>query len=186
MIGLGTTGTFDDQDLYDPAASSGGYFDADGHQVAYANFSAVDDAGTLRFAGGPFSQVDHSPHWEWTNATDSYTVYNTANGVNAQQFGNQFNLTSSLGIIGLVAVIMAVATIVGLRVLGVGVAEESVSAIIKGSALVTVWLMFSAIAMGLITSISPGGFPIGPMFYFFLTLVYTLGIINQIGHPGED
>ena len=55
-------------------------------------------------------------------------------------------------------------------------------AIIKGSALVTLWAVVSAMSYSLILIV-----PVyGPIIYFFLTFFYTLGMINSIGHPSGD
>lgn len=174
MMGLGTVEYQSDTVLFH---GTEGWFDANGKQVAYENYTRADpaDDGRVWWVGGvPI----------WHNSTGDYQMWTASDQTNESGIETiTVDVGSSLGFIGLVFGVMALATIAGLQVLGSGISDESVSAIVKGSALITLWGFFSAMSLALILTIP---YSLGAIFYFFLTGIYTLGIINQIGHPGSD
>lgn len=186
MVGLGSE-TFGTNTLYDPKKtydSSGelieGWYDSTGHMVAYANLTLTDNTENGRFQLRGTSVA--GPYW-YINTTSSYAIYDRNDAtMSTSIFEGGFNLGSALGIIVIVGILMAVGTIAGIHFFGSGLSDVSVSLIIKGSAFVTLWLIFSAIAMPLIVQIPM----LGPIFFFFITGLYTLGIINQVGSPGDE
>lgn len=189
MLGMGGATAYGNNGLYDPKktyTNDGtlieGWYDVNGHMVAYINLTVTNSAENGRFQLVPSPSNTAGPY-RYINSTDSYATYDQNNGtMSTDLWQGGFSLTSAIGLMAIIGAVMAIGVIAGIHFFGTGLADESVSLIIKGSALVTVWLVFSAISLALITSIPL----LGPIFYFFLTIVYTLGIINQVGHPGED
>lgn len=186
MFGLGSTAGFGTVYVSSHITGSGLYDDT-GHLVVNQTLNAVGESGHI-------IAMDYSGMAAWVNtttigqyyplyydqaATDP-TFFSQINGAGSTTIGA--NLGTSLGLIGLVVGVMALALIAGVHVLGSGVAEESVSTIIKGTFFLVLWGALSVMSIGIITGIPP----LGPSFYFILTGIYTLGIINQIGHPGDD
>lgn len=88
-----------------------------------------------------------------------------------------FSMGTSLGIIGLVVAVIALAAVVGLKIVGSGIGEFSSRTIVLATGFVTMWGLFSVLAIGGITSI-----PLfGSVFYFFLTGLYTIGVLDIVG-----
>lgn len=154
-----------------------GLFDENGHQVSDLNGTAVGESGYLRHKWG----VGVTETW-WNNVTGTYLTYNTPNGVNYDFNVLGFNMGSSLGVIGLVVAIIALATIAGLKILGSGVGEFSVQTIVVATSFVSLWALFSLMSMNLITQIPIFGVP----FYFFITIMYAIGIFSSISAGGTD
>lgn len=184
MLGMGQSLTTEGITNYYGAV---GYFDVDNHQVADVNGTYVGEYGRIAYittVGG--SNID-----VWQNATSGYDSgagngYEVsildANLENVEASGFTFEISSSLGLIALVGVLIAFATLAGLKFMGFGLGELAQSAVFKGTAYIAVWGVFSLLALTLITSI-----PVfGPVFYLFLTILYALGVINQIGSPGDE
>lgn len=175
QTGLGTMNFSSENELY--KTNYDGFFDAVGHQVCYENLTAV--------AGGEDGYFQH--YWslsggfdKWINGTGTYTIYNTPNGVNQSSSSVSFSMNTSLGLIAVVIGILAVAAIVGLKILGSGV--DTAGTILMITAFLAVWGVFSVLSLSLITAI-----PIlGPVCYFFLTAMYTIGIFLRISGGGTD
>lgn len=160
------------------------WYDENGHELCDENMSAVGEAGNLTWVtiGYPIQLQDYV--WKWQNSTGSYTAFNTPNNENVKPtVSTQFNWSGSLGLIGMVLVVMGLATLAGIRFLGIGEGDFSVSTLVKGSAYLTLWGILSVLGYALIVQV-PMSF--GVAFYFFLTFLYTLGMINQFGSPGSD
>lgn len=187
MLGLGSDIGFGTVTVGSQITGDGLYDDT-GHLVVNSTLGAVGEAGKI-FA------MDYSGAAAWDNVTTDSTTYyplyydeaatdpvffTQINGAGSTGIGA--NLGTSLGLIGLVVGIMALALLAGVHVLGSGVSDESVSTIIKGTFFLVLWGAASVMSLSLITSVPF----MGPVFYFVLTAIYTLGIINQIGHPGDD
>lgn len=192
MTGIG------DVTLGDPSVSldvvSAKYYDSAGVAKVYvSNLTCVtgDPYFKLHNVGG-YAEFSNTTEG-WFGVVVGYPLYydNGASyrvkyedlGKTLQGSLGGIDIGSSIGFLALVIGVMALAAIVGLRVLGSGISEESVSAILKGGAFLAIWAVFSVLALDLITV---AGDLFLPIVYFVLTAVYTLGIINQIGHPGDD
>lgn len=160
-----------------------GWYDENNHLVAYENGSLPvgGEPGTL----APYVMDNTVAQWENGTYHDGVNGWiwdvDLVDPSENTQAGVGFALDSSIGMLAIIGGIMLVSALVGIRFLGNGLAEESVSTVIKGGILTTIWIIFSATSLTLFSSI-----PLGPVFYFILSGIYTLGIINQIGHPGDD
>lgn len=167
------------------SGAANGWFDSTDHLVAYPNGTAAGEAGNITFpvqyaagSAGPWKAVPF-----WTNSSGNFNVYDaTGQRILPQEQQITFDIASSLGLIAIIGAGIILAAVVGTRILGSGVSEESVSAIWKGTLLLTIWAVFSVTAMGMIAQVAW----LGPFFYLFLTILYCLGVVNQVGHPGED
>lgn len=168
-------GTFSSTgDFYGTTAQFDGYYDNDGNLKAYVNGTAANEQGYL--------QLLSPSNIHWVNSTDSYHVTKFNEGDEVGEAAMSFDLSSSLGLIIIVIGLMALAAVAGLRVLGSGVSETSVKTIVLGTGLLALWGVFSVFGLTMITAI-----PIfGVVIYFFLTAIYTLGVIQQVGGGSEQ
>lgn len=173
QLGMTTASWETNHELLEPE-SADGFFDANGVMVCYENKTATGEAGTFVTGFG----YPVTKNYYWTNTSGTYPItYQTQ-----ATAGIGFALNSSLGLIALIVGLVVVATIAGLKIFGNGISDISVDAILKGTALVTIWGVFSVLSIAMITEV-----PLfGPFFYMFLTIIYCLGVVNQMGHPGED
>lgn len=204
LMGLGTATSYstlsptpiDVDDSF--VAPEDGWFDVNGHQVTerwYAIHTGED--GKVYTYGNVYYWINSTnvPNWETGDlafdaagaAVLDYPVFSLLTGDTLPdnvEVSNTvpFDVSSSFGIIALIVAIMAVAVVAGVKVLGSGIGDTSVSTIIKGTAFISLWAAFSVASLGLIAAIPY----LGPIFYFFLTAVYTVGIMGQIGSGGSD
>lgn len=164
-----------EQTIYTLGNPTAGFFDTNGHQVAYSNQTPYGEAGTLQLynaAGqnsGPWSNLVH-----WINSTGNYIVQDAWGESLMEKDNGEFNLFT---VEGLIAIIAAVALVGG--VVSVFAGDLGASLAFKGGVLVAIWAVFSLINMNLITQVPL----IGPIFYLGLTVMYAMGIINQVGSP---
>lgn len=162
-----------------------GWYDENGHQVCDADGTPTGESGHKEeyYLGG-FLEDIYDTIYSWVNATDAYPIYDTSDGFTQENENDNFsfNLASSLGIIGIIIAAMALAAIVGIRVLGSGVNTFSVSTIVLGTVFLALWGIFSYLAISMITAASL----LGVFFYMFLTILYMLGVVQQFSGSGED
>lgn len=170
-------------------ASADGTYDIGGHQLLNEYNRPTGEYG-LTFIQG------RQEYWlNSTNAYDigyphsvdifsrdtSYPCWQLANGEGlSAAAGSDLNVSISDTTLMMVAVIVGLvilAGIAGLRILGSGESDFSVSAIIKGGGFLTIWGILSLAASPLILSIAIFGIA----FYFLLTVVYAVGCINSLG-----
>lgn len=160
-----------------------GYYDADGHQVSEANRTTLTgETGRFHHVQDR-SQPQHGEYGRlyWINASGTYEVWSTPDGENAQDATLTFDLFDSLGLIIIVTVTMGVATLAGVKFFGTGISTAKELFLV--TALITIWGVFSTMGLSMLLEL-PLFFGAG--FYFFLTSMYCLGIINQVGGGGDD
>lgn len=188
--------------LYDRATSQdafGNYlylYDETGHAIMYYNLTNVDDYGEAYK-----SLLNDNTLWR-NDTLSAWTVYYDTNGQNATQWGdihnplgiitgqqdgvglggNQFNFSSSLSWVIIIGVIMGIGAIVGFKFFGSGESEISVEVLLKGTFYLTLWGILTAMAYSLIVA---AGFFIY-LLYFAIALVYTIGIMTNIGSTGNS
>lgn len=179
LLGLGTV-TSGDTNVYGTGEILG-YWDINGHQVADANRTATGEPGTFYHVSDRTSP-HHGEYGRlyWRNGTTT-EVWTTPNGENVEDAEVGFNLFDSLGLIIIITVTMAVSTIAGVKFFGTGISTAKELFLV--TALVTIWGVFSAIGFSVIIQLPIG---LGAGFYFFLTLLYCMGIVNQVGGGGDD
>lgn len=156
-----------------------GWYDDTGHLVCYDNGTAAGEAGIV----GTPSYTHSHPFWDNTTSGGStFDMYADPSGTDLQK-GDLFDITGTLGLIGIVLAVMALGCIVGIRVVGSGTSSTSVSTVIIGTAFLSLWGVFSVFGYPLI-----GTIPLfGGMLYFILTAMYTVGVIQAFsGMGGED
>lgn len=178
LTGLGYGALPTEGELYiDGKPYTGEYYaDSTGRPVCYSNFTVIaSEEGLVIWGAGDGGW--YVERWSWKNATGTYHL--TYSDVK-QGIGGGFDIGSSLGLIGIVIGIMALAAFAGIKILGSGVSDVSVSTILVSSAFLALWAIFSVLSMSLIISI-----PLfGVILYFALTGMYTVGIINRVGGGG--
>lgn len=173
-------------------ASANGTFDVDGHQL-------LDAQG---FREGEYGQVFiEGKQMYWLNETNagsiigiqgvdpfsrdkSYPCWQLAEGesINAYNAGDlNISITNdTYMILAVIVGLIVLAGVAGFKVLSSGESDVSVKVIVLGTGLLTLWGILSLAAYSLIVSI-----PIfGIIFYFGLTIAYTIGCIQQFG--GSD
>lgn len=181
------------------------YYDSTGTAVCYANgTSYYGQAGTVtQIIGSYYGQyyagwMNMSSPDAYPAGEQTYHLYYDKSGNSAMyvlyhDFGHtkgevtargSYAIGGSIGMLSIIAGVILLATVAGVRLLGSGISEESVSAIVKGTSLVAIWVVFSLAAYSLINS--AGDSLVLPTIYFGLTCIYSMGVINQIGHPGDD
>lgn len=184
MMGVGTADWNPTGEFGGFQQAAGGWYDANAHLVAYANGSYAGEYGNLTFpitagSAGPWNSLPL-----WKNTTSQYNVYDEFGEriTSAGGIATDFSVAGAIGLMGIVIGGVVLAGVVGTRIFGSGVSEEAVSAIWKTTVLIAVWGVFSVLSLNFIA----GASFLGPFFWLFLTFIYTMGIINQVGHPGED
>lgn len=190
MTGLGATVLGEGRIGGDPSTTI--YYDSGGHPCVYANGTAYDEVGQVIQVGG--LDAAWSGTWAaWKNTTFSFgTNYPLYWDQSAEQpipwerngetnvGGQTIDISQSIGLIGLVIALMAMAVIVGLRVLGSGTSNSMI--LVLGTAYMGVWGIFSVLALPLVTQIVL----FGPIIYFSFTIMYTVGIIGSFQGSGDD
>lgn len=171
QLGLGTFETEIDSDI----AVVGDWYDQLGHLVCYQNLTAAGEAGTFRTVTTIGGVTEH----QWVNETDEYPIgqYNGEGALGEASF--EFDAFGSVALIALVTFLIAIGTIAGISIFGSGLGDTSISLLVKGTAFLSIWGIFSVMAFGMITAVPL----IGVLFYFFLTVLYCVGVVNQVGSP---
>lgn len=90
--------------------------------------------------------------------------------------GSGFQLDASTGILSLIIVIIALVSILGIRVLGSGLSDSATRTITIGTGYGGIWALFSVFAMPLMLSITA----FGVFIYVSLTILFTVGIFQKI------
>lgn len=81
------------------------------------------------------------------------------------------------GVLALIIGLIALGAVAGIQVVGSGLSDFSVSVIYKSIAFYAIWGLLSAFGLDALTAIPIFGW----LLYFILTIVYSAGIIQQIG-----
>ena len=93
-----------------------------------------------------------------------------------------FSIDPFLGLIGMIIVLVVLATAVGIQVVGSGLSPETVRIIVIGTAYGGLWIMFSLLAEPLISSIAI----FGSLIYVTLTIGYIWGVVQKIAGGGVE
>jgi len=124
----------------------------------------------------------------WFNATSNNTQqYSGTQKLNSSSStfqsdvgGSMVSVTLGVGVYVVLVTSIALVTVSGITVLGSGLSSVSVMAIFKSAAFLSIWGLFSLPAVALFITIPWFGMPL----YFFLTLIYSLGIVHSVGFGG--
>lgn len=95
--------------------------------------------------------------------------------------GYVFQVAGSAIIFSLIAVVISVGSLVGIRVLGSGISDTSVNVIIRCVVYFVTWSILSAVTYSFLTLLP---FPFGEMIYATLTLLFAFGVFLSIGSIG--
>jgi hypothetical protein len=112
------------------------------------------------------------------------TFFNVILGADFTTYTLESEYASSVGIdeiTGALAIIIAligISAIVGIKVLGSGISEQSVRTIIIIVGYGSIWGVFSVLAINLISSIELFGW----VLYIALTVVYAIGVMNKLSN----
>lgn len=105
----------------------------------------------------------------------SFSSY-TLNTPYAQPIG----IDAVTGALAIIIVLISIAVIVGIKVFGSGISEQSVHTIIVIVGYGSLWGFFSALSLNLIISIELFGW----LMYLVLSIIYTIGVMNKISGSG--
>lgn len=160
------------------------FYGADGDPICYQNGTAYfeDDDGYLYMQEGLVMNTLY-----WKNSTNQYFLY-TKDGTSGElrnpirEDEQSFDMLTGLGFIAVIAAIMFIVSFVGMRIFGGGLSDVSVSTIVKGTLLITMWGVFSVMSY---TALGEIPAYLGGVFYFILTVMYAVGIVQQIGGGGS-
>ena len=86
-----------------------------------------------------------------------------------------FNIDAVVGAIAIIILITVIAGIIGIRILGSGLSDNSVKYITLGIVFSGIWTILSVLSWNLITSIEVFGGTI----YVFLTIMYVIGVVRK-------
>lgn len=181
--GLGTESVSGIQTVYVNGNPSEGWYDLNDHLVAYSNRTAVGEQGSINFAqgtagtSGPWSMI-----LTWTNTTGQYNLYDSTGAIMMQKDSATFNIMSPEGLIALVVLIGVGGGITMVALTFFGGSDISVAMVLKSTFFISIWSIFSLVAMNLLLEIP---LFLGPLLYFSLTIMYALGIMGQIGGGGD-
>lgn len=182
LSGLGVAGTLG-QTTIGGSPDSTIYYDSAGVAKCYANGTVIGEAGVILNGDGNLAQWGNETQW-WGGYSVYYQLYwdeSATQPVSYSDVGKGYpasgsiNIYSSFGLIAMIIGIMALAGVVGLRIMGSGIAERSASTIIMGTAFIGLWTIFSAISFTIITS-----FALGSILYLALTACYCIGILMNM------
>jgi hypothetical protein len=87
-----------------------------------------------------------------------------------------FQIDELTGAIAIIVIIVSIATLVGIRVVGSGLSDQSIKTITIGITYIGIWALFSVFSMPLIIMIEV----FGTFLYIFLTIMYTIGVVQKI------
>jgi len=106
----------------------------------------------------------------------SYTIEGEVRGEYLIIESTYFNIDLMVGAIIIIITIASAVSLIGLKILGSGLSDESVRTIITGIIYTTIWAVLSALALPLLYSIELFGI----LIYVALTIVFVIGVIEKM------
>lgn len=85
-------------------------------------------------------------------------------------------IDSITGAIAIIIALVAIAVVVGIQILGSGISEQSIKAIIIVVGYASIWGIFSTLSLNLIIAIEI----FGTIIYLFLTILYVIGVMEKL------
>lgn len=163
------------------------YYDSGGHGLVYANGTVFGESGIVS------DSIVYGAVWD-NGSIVVYEMFWDQYGLEPLEFedygqaepsitGVDLDVLDSFGLLALIVGVMAVGVIAGLRVLGTGVSDVSVATIIFGTAYLAVWAVFSVLSLGLLDLANN---MIVSLIYFTLSIMYAVGVVQQINGAGLD
>lgn len=101
----------------------------------------------------------------------SFTDYTASGG-----YGASVGIDAVTGALAVIIALIAISVVVGIQVLGSGISEQSVKAIITITGYISIWGIFSVLSINLINTIQIFGYII----YLVLTIMYTIGVMEKL------
>ena len=92
-----------------------------------------------------------------------------------------FNVDPVIGFTLTIIVIVALASVIGIQIIGSGLSPESVRILVIGISYTGIWVVFSLLAQPLIASIEIFGI----LMYVTLTIGYVMGVVQKITGGGD-
>lgn len=176
------------------------YYDSGGNPVCYANLTVIIGTQQLnaypRWVDIPGTHnlgIDNSssmtdPNWSGI----VYALYFDTNGQSPVPFATEvvysgtaqhFDIGSSLGLITVTTILMGVGAVIGLHFFGTGESDISIGMVLKFTGFLMIWGVFSILSMNTLTLLP---LALGGTFYFGLTIVYVIGMVDSIGSSSGD
>jgi len=91
-----------------------------------------------------------------------------------------FSLDPLLGAIVLVSAVAVAVMLLGLRILGSGLSDDSIRILCVALSYIGIWMFLSVLAMPLLLSIEL----FGALIYTALTIGYTIGVVEKMSGVG--
>jgi len=91
-----------------------------------------------------------------------------------------FSLDPLLGAIVLVSAVAVAVMLLGLRILGSGLSDDSIRILCVALSYIGIWMFLSVLAMPLLLSIEL----FGTLIYTALTIGYTIGVVEKMSGVG--
>jgi len=161
------------------------YYDESGHALCYiSNLTSIGETGTIYDVQGVafwvnstnfLGQPTNLYFMFYDNAASQALLFKDVGKSNTGGIGS-ISISSSLGVIALIIGLVALVIIAGIRIFSSGTSETGVSALWLSTGLMSIWGIFSLIALDLVILIE-----LGPILYIVLTIAYCIGIILQVG-----
>lgn len=117
--------------------------------------------------------------WDPVNVegqTGNHTIDGTPETMDVEGYEINPEFSFQTGIIALIIVMIAVGVIAGIHVLGSGLSDTSINVIYKSVFFYSVWILLSVFGYPAINSVPVFGW----ILYFTLTLLFSLGVVEQI------
>ena len=189
------------------------YYDSSGVAKVYANGTAVNEGGTIGRESVlfpiPFVTYNNAV-WLNTSAINGhyskypqYYLYTDTSGSSQLNFDTAISVAGYMGynanpnvnggvsvspttdIVAMLVVISAlldVGAVIGLHFLGSGESDSTIAMILKFTGFMAIWGIFSGLSYNLLSMIP---LYIGLWFYFAITLLFVVGLVDTIGFPSK-
>lgn len=167
------------------------YYDYGGNPKCYANLTCIAENGRLvsqkYIPGLVFWNNGSTINYPlWHDATRQnpvkWTEVSNLDGVSSASGGFTVSLGTTLGLLAVIAGIIAVGVIASVKFFGFGLSDVGINTLMKGAAYIIVFALFSGLAMNLIIA---GGDLFTPIIYLALTGVFMFGVMGEIGTPSS-
>lgn len=132
--------------------------------------------GNVGWGGSPLSSGWFGNSSVAGQVNGSQSLNGSSSTLSGESFSSGVSVTMGVGVLALLVTSVAFAGIMGIRVLGSGLAEFSVMAIFRFASCYGMWLIFSVPALALFLTVPWFGLPL----YFLLTFFYSFGVLETL------
>lgn len=113
--------------------------------------------------------------------TGNFTVDDVEQEMDVEGYQVDVGFDLQTGMLAIIIIMIAVGVVAGIHVLGSGLSDFSISVIYNSVFFYSIWILLSLFGFPAINAIPIFGW----LLYFFLTVLYSIGIVVQIQGGGE-